>query len=481
MPLTVKVISYKGKPPIEQLEGSFDQDGLTLGRFPENRKNHLTLSDPEKYISRKHAFIRYENGCYYLTDTSVDGTYILNKNLRLSRDTIHLSDGDTFRIGAYDLIVHISSREMFKNAPRTSADSREEASPLFEFDRDKRMQSELAREQSSCAGSDLWSPQGDISEQKRQQNQATGHIEDSPLHDSFALPDIAADPEETQEIPKNFHFEELIKNLDDTCGASAVPKSNEVTESEDIGRETPVIERNEPFFDDRSDGAYPNRRKNVVPVPGRLTENPTPVVSDTIEQTRQLAYIELFKVFLEAAGVKDTSFLRREEIPKLMQTVGAVFREMIDGLMAILRGRSELKSQFRVSATILKPADNNPLKFSRIVDDALQYLLTKDQPGFVDAVAAVREGYADIMNHQLAMAAGIQASLVKLIERFDPKKFAERYEEGVVFQKKAKCWDAYRESYPQIANEALEDFFGEAFAHAYEKQMRKLHPTNTKS
>ena len=147
---------------------------------------------------------------------------------------------------------------------------------------------------------------------------------------------------------------------------------------------------------------------------------------------------------------------------------------MVNGLMAVLRGRTELKTQLRVETTLITPADNNPLKFFGELDEALKQLLVGDQPGFVDAPSAVREGFADIMNHQMAMTAGLQAALIKLIERFDPQGFAKPYEEGVVFQKKAKSWDAYQKAYTKIANEALEDCFGKAFAEAYEAQIRKL-------
>jgi type VI secretion system protein len=157
-----------------------------------------------------------------------------------------------------------------------------------------------------------------------------------------------------------------------------------------------------------------------------------------------------------------------------MQAVGAVFREMVDGLMAILRGRSELKSQLRVSATTLKPVDNNPLKFSRIVDDALKQMLTTDQPGFMKPTDAVRAGFTDIMNHQLAMTAAIQAAVIALLEHFDPQHFDRQNGDGVLFKRKAKSWDAFQRSYAEIANDALENFFGEAFTHAYEEQIRKL-------
>lgn len=80
MSITVEVLSYKGQSPVERLSVSFDQQGGTLGRSPEN---HFVLSDPQNLISRQHAVIRYENGCYYLQDTSTTGTFIYNKNLRV--------------------------------------------------------------------------------------------------------------------------------------------------------------------------------------------------------------------------------------------------------------------------------------------------------------------------------------------------------------------------------------------------------------
>ncbi|MFY9941356.1 MAG: type VI secretion system-associated FHA domain protein, partial [Desulfobacterales bacterium] len=86
---------------------------------------------------------------------------------------------------------------------------------------------------------------------------------------------------------------------------------------------------------------------------------------------------------------------------------------------------------------------------------------------------------ADIMNHQLAMTAGIQAAVIRLLERFDPHIFSKQNEEGVVFKRKAKSWDAYRQAYTEIASQALEDFFGEPFAQAYEEQIRKLRPKPT--
>ncbi|MCK4986678.1 MAG: type VI secretion system-associated FHA domain protein TagH, partial [Desulfobacterales bacterium] len=168
-----------------------------------------------------------------------------------------------------------------------------------------------------------------------------------------------------------------------------------------------------------------------------------------------------------------------EKYPELMRTAGALIRELTAGLMTILKGRSELKAQIRVPVTILRPTENNPLKFSPRVDEALKLLLTKNHSGFIDAVDAVREGYQDVMHHQLAITAGVQASLMNVLKRFDPQQFEKKYQEGIVIQKRAKCWDSYSQAYREIVREALENFFGEAFAQAYEDQLLKLRTTRT--
>jgi type VI secretion system FHA domain protein len=218
----------------------------------------------------------------------------------------------------------------------------------------------------------------------------------------------------------------------------------------------------------------PPEPAQMPPPAGQPKAAPVSEVAETPRERSPEDYGDLLSEFFKAAGIEDSSFLTPEQYPELMRTMGTVFKELIDGLMTVLRARSELKSQFRVSMTVLQSVENNPLKFSPTVFEALKLLLATNQPGFVDAVDAVREGYQDVMNHQLAITAGVQASLMSLVSRFDPQKFARKYEEGIVLQKKAKCWDAYRQAYRDIAREALENFFGEEFARAYEEQIVKL-------
>jgi pSer/pThr/pTyr-binding forkhead associated (FHA) protein len=102
MSLILKVISFKGQSIQKPMLISFDRNGGTIGR---SLSNDFVLPDPNRYISRCHAKIFFENGYYYLQDTSSSGIYLPNKNINLKMSSIILKDGDKIHIGDYELIV----------------------------------------------------------------------------------------------------------------------------------------------------------------------------------------------------------------------------------------------------------------------------------------------------------------------------------------------------------------------------------------
>lgn len=215
----------------------------------------------------------------------------------------------------------------------------------------------------------------------------------------------------------------------------------------------------------------------ITPPPARIprpgaAQPPAPAASPVSAAPTTAPSDELFRQFLKGAGV--SSDLPAAELEQAMFTVGVLFREMVDGLMTVLRARAEVKSQFRVAVTTIRAANNNPLKFTADPGDAIKLLLDPRHPGFIEPRRAVQEGMGDVMNHQLAMTAGIQAALADALKRFHPTVFEKPFEEGLVFQKKAKCWEAYVRAYPELANEVLENIFGETFVEAYERQMQIL-------
>jgi type VI secretion system protein ImpI/type VI secretion system protein len=112
MPLILKVLRYKGQPVPSEIMARFDESGGSIGRSSDN---YFVLRDPGRFISRKHASIVFRNGSYFFSDTSKNGTYVVNKDLRLLKDTVELHDGDLLRIGDYEIAV--SFGELGKPTP----------------------------------------------------------------------------------------------------------------------------------------------------------------------------------------------------------------------------------------------------------------------------------------------------------------------------------------------------------------------------
>ena len=104
----------------------------------------------------------------------------------------------------------------------------------------------------------------------------------------------------------------------------------------------------------------------------------------------------------------------------------------------------------------------------------MEEMVRQKNPAYIGPAEAVREGFADIMNHQMAMRAGMQAAMGGFLKRVDPKTFEEMFKGGIIFQKKAKCWDAYSKAYPKLVEETMDDLFDETFAEAYREQLRML-------
>jgi type VI secretion system FHA domain protein len=459
---------------------SFDREGGTIGRLPEPQ-NTFHLPDPDKYISRKHAVIRYENGCYYLTDTSAAGTFFTNKNMTVHQDSTQLTDGDRLRIGEYELIVSITGSGIL-DTPSSEAVSREDDSLFFNFDQDRGVNDDPGIN-NLTAEDDVFSwPPDEITDPGSKRIPSKDLNEGSPLDESFVPPDIMP-PKPRREIPPDFDFRDLIGDTDQKEN-NVFPKSDVAGEGTPKGPDEqwfPNRELNEPYLNRAIDRSREGRVvKNKPEVPARQTEErPTLDGSGKSRPHPPDATDDLLRVFFKAAGVEDISSLPVVKYPELMRTAGALFRELIAGLMTVLKGRSELKAQLRVPVTVLRPTDNNLFKFSAGVDEALKLLLTENSSGFVDAVEAAREGYQDVMHHELAITAAVQASLMNVLKRFEPRQFEKKYQEGIVIQKRAKCWDTYSRAYGEIVKEALEKFFGDAFVQAYEDQLLKLRTTRT--
>ena len=134
--------------------------------------------------------------------------------------------------------------------------------------------------------------------------------------------------------------------------------------------------------------------------------------------------------------------------PELARTFGQILRVVVSGVMDVMRSRQQIKDEFRMRMTQFRPADNNPLKFSANVDDALHNLLVKRNAAYLGPVDAFEDAFDDLRNHQIAMLAGMRVAFESMLAEFDPDRLQQEFDRQLgkgLMPAKLRYWDLYRE------------------------------------
>jgi type VI secretion system protein ImpI len=168
--------------------------------------------------------------------------------------------------------------------------------------------------------------------------------------------------------------------------------------------------------------------------------------------------------------------------PETAAMLGNIMRSVVQGLIEVLRARSEIKTEFRMPVTQVKVSENNPLKFAANAEDALGNLLGRRNSAYLPPQEAFDDAFNDVRFHQLAMLAGVRAGFDNLMNRFDPAQLQEGFERqgkrGLFGGGgKATYWERYAERFEEMSKDRDETFrrlFGEEFARAYEQQLSVL-------
>lgn len=185
-----------------------------------------------------------------------------------------------------------------------------------------------------------------------------------------------------------------------------------------------------------------------------------------------------FGALLAAAGV-DSS----QVTPELAEQFGQILRVVVTGVMDVLRARERIKDEFRMRMTTFKAVDNNPLKFSANVEDALHNLLVKRNAAYLGPVEAFEDAFQDMRNHQMAMLAGMRVAYDAMLGEFEPGRLQEEFDRQLKAgsflsgPSKLKYWELYRNRFHDMVKDADSSFrnlFGDEFAKAYEEQLVRL-------
>jgi type VI secretion system FHA domain protein len=163
---------------------------------------------------------------------------------------------------------------------------------------------------------------------------------------------------------------------------------------------------------------------------------------------------------------------------QFMEDVGRLLRTMTECTVDLLRLRARAKSSVHAEMTIIGQREVNPLKSAWDVDVALRHLLAPERADLLGPVQAVTDAYDDLRAHDRGLAAGIDAALHSLLERFSPDAFHRRVEaKGALDRllpahRKAREWDLLLELYEDIAKDAQEDFWS-----VFERELRRAYET----
>jgi type VI secretion system protein len=209
---------------------------------------------------------------------------------------------------------------------------------------------------------------------------------------------------------------------------------------------------------------------------------PTPAYS---EPAAQAPSGDAMAAFARGAGL-ELSQVAGIDQSVLFEQVGRMLVMFTEGLIQTLGGRTHIKSEFRLDQTMIRPAENNPFKFSTSKTRTVLQLLSKSDPAYMTGANAIKEGFDDVNAHQMAVIAGMEAALQDILGRFNPKTLETRMVSDSILDnilpggKKAKYWDIFKILFDEIAGEAEDDFqqlFGREFSRAYEEQLSRLKNT----
>ena len=472
MPLCLTITSYHKLTPGQCAEKRLERGELTIGRGPDN---DWVLPDPERLVSTRHCVIQSRDGCYYLTDTSTNGVVLGLSGMRLRRGNSELlQDGELIKLGNYDIQVRIEAgfglgegaaalpvdfdallgagggaAQPFNGEPpgmaRVGGGSALDTHPdIFDF-----LNSAPAPSPAPVIADHLG---------------VDRHAFTPPPAQPAAPPPPAAVGMPASApgaaIPADWDpFAELMPTAPPAASPALPPVVLEAAPEASM----PAPQPEPPAAPVQTTAAVQSASPAPLPPAGPLTQ-------------------DLLQAFLRGAGVPQLA-LDAAQAQQQMEAIGRSYRQMVEGLIDVLRARSSLKGEFRMAQTMIRPVENNPLKFAPNVEEALLLLLRPGSQAFMPPDQAVAEGFEDLKAHQIAVMAGVQAAIKHLLKRFQPAVLEERMEKPSGFAallpgaRQAQYWALFTELYAAISREAEDDFqelFGREFTRAYEEQTARM-------
>lgn len=182
--------------------------------------------------------------------------------------------------------------------------------------------------------------------------------------------------------------------------------------------------------------------------------------------------------FAKGAGLPEDTFDTLDEA-HLAELTGQLLHLTCSHLMGLLQARAEAKAISRTGKrTLVKAAENNPLKFMPSPEEALHVMLMPRGKSYLGAKETLDSTFADLKSHHFALLAAMQAAANELLTELSPDAVAKSSEvkKSLLGGGKAKLWDdlvtRWAAKSGRRENGAL-DAFLDAFAEHYDEYSKR--------
>ena len=466
---------------------TFHEDGGSIGRETDN-----TWVLPHSKVSGLHALITFRNAVFYIEDRSRNGVCINSSKNRLERGRPYaIKSGDRLLIDPYEIRASVTQDQRDRPEPAGGGASGRHAPPAVRYDAGNPFDADDPFAPRPNAASGIESPGEESLSQELDPLELLDLVSKRPPPKRNAPK--ARDLDGASLLEGHYRPPDVMPapSFGSPANATSIPEDYDPLAPEDnydLLKPEPVLPPPPP----PPPAAPPEPRQAARPWAERAAPPPPPA-PPPIERSipadipppryepapeviagRSDAAVD-FGAVLAGAGLDPASIT-----PEVARDFGQILRVVVSGVMDVMRSRQQIKDEFRMQGTRVRRVDNNPLKFSADVDDALHNLLVKRNRAYMSPVEAFEDAFSDLRNHQIAMLAGMRVAFESMLTEFDPDRLQEEFDrqmaKGLV-PAKLRYWDAYRERQQLAAKDPEATFrrlFGEEFARAYEDQLRAL-------
>jgi type VI secretion system protein ImpI len=436
--------------------------GIDIGR-----DQHLdwTLPDLNRVVSSKHCQIRWRDNAYWLHDISTNGTFLFGAETRLPVP-YRIRNGDRFVIGDYIISATVDGEEADASPP--------------------------ARPDSKLSYDNVWDAVGEVAApiNPKQLKAARDLRPMKPDFLEWAVDVPSSHAPVTTPSPNSSNLPPK-EPLDDMSWARG-SKQVSVSAPQQAPRPQPrrpvwtTGESDHPWGPGQRVDAKPNNASDdALPRPGAAShtradcepQSASPRDPASLPSARASdPEMEFVRLFSRGAGLPDDA-LSGCHPARLAEEIGQLLRLLVENTKQLLEDRQQAKRRARsFDRTTIQAIDNNPLKFTPTIEEAMRLMFGPPTRSYLDARAAFAQGFDNLKSHQLQTYSAMQYAVRALLAEFDPAEIekntsADRSLVDVFGSRKARLWDAYLSRWKvltQSKKDATLSAFMNYFAESYD-------------